>query len=455
MTLKFFIRERAKARAKAQLPVHVRLRDGMALDQWAATLLMVDPAIWDAKVQNLKTRMLLPAELRKQVGDELQAIKTFLEDNYYADTKNGNIQDSWLKSTIKRYYSLKGQAEKLSKERVQDFQRLYDEFINSKERAESKIAQYRVVERTILRYTEYVKVVQRKRSFTFNVKKVDKKLLDDLFDYIRNEYRYYDEYKAEIFAKFPDKQPPKPRGHNTMVDIKKKVRAFFNWCETAGYVDRSPFKDYHIEADNYGTPIYLTKEELHIVHHFDYSTNSALKPKDIDYLSTQRDIFVFQCNTGPRVSDLLRLKKENVIDGALEYIPTKTIADNARTVVVPLNKAAKAIVAKYKKTEGDKLLPFILPQDYNVVIRRILALAGITRRVTVLNPLSGREEQKRICDVGASHMARRTFVANLYKQVQDPNIVASLSGHVEGSRAFSRYREIDKDIKKQIVKLLD
>ena len=52
-------------------------------------------------------------------------------------------------------------------------------------------------------------------------------------------------------------------------------------------------------------------------------------------------------------------------------------------------------------------------------------------------------------------MARRTFVGNLYKQVLDPNIVASMSGHAEGSRAFGRYREIDKDIKTNVVNMLD
>ena len=52
-------------------------------------------------------------------------------------------------------------------------------------------------------------------------------------------------------------------------------------------------------------------------------------------------------------------------------------------------------------------------------------------------------------------MARRTFVGNLYKQVLDPNIVASMSVHAEGSRAFSRYREIDREIKTNAVNLLD
>ena len=52
-------------------------------------------------------------------------------------------------------------------------------------------------------------------------------------------------------------------------------------------------------------------------------------------------------------------------------------------------------------------------------------------------------------------MARRTFVGNLYKQVLDPNIVASMSGHAENSRAFSRYREIGKGSKTNAVNLLD
>ena len=58
--------------------------------------------------------------------------------------------------------------------------------------------------------------------------------------------------------------------------------------------------------------------------------------------------------------------------------------------------------------------------------------------VTYLNPLTEREERVPINTIVSSHMARRTFVGNLYKEVLDPNIVASMSGHAEGSRAFSR-----------------
>ena len=63
--------------------------------------------------------------------------------------------------------------------------------------------------------------------------------------------------------------------------------------------------------------------------------------------------------------------------------------------------------------------------------------------------------QKPICDIATSHTARKTFIGNLYKKVKDPNLVASLSGHTDGSRAFACYREIDNEMKRELVKLID
>lgn len=75
--------------------------------------------------------------------------------------------------------------------------------------------------------------------------------------------------------------------------------------------------------------------------------------------------------------------------------------------------------------------------------------------VTILNPTTGQEEQRPINEVASSHIARRTFVGNLYKKVKDPSLVGALSGHKDGSRAFARYREIDDDLKKELIGYLD
>jgi hypothetical protein len=52
-------------------------------------------------------------------------------------------------------------------------------------------------------------------------------------------------------------------------------------------------------------------------------------------------------------------------------------------------------------------------------------------------------------------MARRCFVGGLYKKVKDPHLIGALSGHVEGSKAFARYRDIDEEMRRETVELLE
>lgn len=74
--------------------------------------------------------------------------------------------------------------------------------------------------------------------------------------------------------------------------------------------------------------------------------------------------------------------------------------------------------------------------------------------VTVRNPVTGADEQKPINEIASSHMARRTFIGNLYKN-KDPELICSMTGHTKGSRSFTRYREIDEDIKIELVNLIN
>ena len=125
------------------------------------------------------------------------------------------------------------------------------------------------------------------------------------------------------------------------------------------------------------------------------------------------------------------------------------------TVRVPLNQTANEILDRYKDYEGKGLFPFTSQQQYNLDIKEMFKLADLKRIVTVLNPTTREEEKRPLYEIASSHLARRTFVGNLYKQVQDPNLIGKLSGHVEGSRAFARYRDIDEEMKQQLVSLLD
>lgn len=279
---------------------------------------------------------------------------------------------------------------------------------------------------------------------------------------LRNLRRYEDKKKATIyldtittdtlieFEKFMIQDLR--NSQNTASRRLKRLRSFIRWANGLNrdwpiepITHNNPFERFRIASELYGTPYYLTIEERNTLAEADLQ----------NHLATQRDIFVFQSLIGCRVSDLLTLTKHNVIDGAIEYIPAKTIGESARRVRVPLNGRAKAILDKHQDNPTGKLLPFISAVKYNKAIKDMIKAAGITRMVTIIDPTTRKETKRPIYEVASSHMARRTFIGNLYKQVKDPNLVGKLSGHAEGSRAFTRYRDIDEDMAKELVSMLE
>lgn len=109
-----------------------------------------------------------------------------------------------------------------------------------------------------------------------------------------------------------------------------KLRVFYLWAVRMGETTTNPFANYSIKEQIYGRPYFLTLEERDRVYNFPMPNNP--------FLAIQRDIFVFQCMIGCRVSDLYRLTRENINDGAIEYVPTKTKGDNQEYARVPLTK---------------------------------------------------------------------------------------------------------------------
>lgn len=359
-----------------------------------------------------------------------------------------------------------------------DFFGMMNLYLEKSDFSERRNKAYQVLIRQLCRYQLFVRMTDKKReSFSLNVATIDTETLEDFFDYFRNEKELSEE-NPKLFNKMLELYPveAKPihkgtlaeRGHNTFVKTMKMLKAFFVWCNENGITSNNPFKGVKIGTESYGTPFFLTIAERNAIADADLqelwdSLNDEDRKKVHDVahmgvkrLAIQRDIFVFQCLIGCRVSDLIRLTSENVVDDALQYIPTKTKSEKPNVVEVPLNERAKALAEKYKGVDSKgRLMPFITPQNYNDAIKGLLYLCSIKRNVTTINPTTGEEEQHPIWEVASSHMARRTFIGNLYKKVQDPNLIGSMSGHVEGSKAFVRYRDIDKDIKKNIISLID
>lgn len=456
MTIKFLIVTNSMPQ-DALMPIYVRLINSKYYDKKVKTKLIINQRLWDPKREMIKLRVLCNDKFRKHVNDEISNIRSYIFKMFEKEENPENLPSSWLSDCLNNYYNkiscsskskktfLKGNE--ASAKTSSDFFELYQKFQDRQNISDSRARQYKVLMSTLQRYQLYVRSTRPGMSgFHIDLNKIDYDFLSDFYTYMEKEYQYYEKF-PEIFSSLKKKVAPKPRSKNTMTDLFKKFRAFLNWCYIQEYTTNKPFAKFKLESETYGTPFYLTLEELKSVHHNTFP--------DDPVLNILKDIFVFQCCVGCRVGDLVKLKKTDIIDGNIEYIPHKTIRESGKTVIVPLNKMAREIVDKYFNILDSELLPFASPQRYNDAIKQILEKCEITRMVTVLDPLTRSEKKVPINTIATSHMARRTFIGNIYKKVKDPNLVSSLTGHTEGSKAFRRYRDIDTEMKRELVELLD
>lgn len=428
-------------------------------DLRARTSYFITREYWDNATQRLiipKYRLLddkaraMIAELSEQ-NATIEGIKENISQAFLeAGAGSRPLQGSWLTDTIRDYLFP-------DRDKPESLLDIFSHYIDLAEVAPIRRRNFKVALRTVKRF-----FIFRGMSLNTALESVNADTIRAYVDYLRKEHTYYAINKDEngkeetifldprfekAFKAVPESRLPQERGQNTINNFLIVLRTFHRWAVSNEYTTNNPFNQYEIPACIYGTPYYITIEERNRLYCHDFS--------DCPRLETQRDIFVFQCVVGCRVSDLKSLTKHSVIDGAIEYIPRKTKEGKPVTVRVPLNSVARSILEKFKDIPGLKLLPCISDQKYNDAIKEIFKEAGLTRLVTILNPTTREEEKRPLNEVASSHLARRCFIGNLYKQVKDPNLIGKLSGHAEGSQAFARYRDIDEEMRKELVTMLE
>ena len=447
--------------------IHVRFYHGK-FDVRAKTNLYVQPEYWDAEKQTVKipnTRSNTPE--KQQLIMQLSTLKANLEalskdirEAFIADGGGKRVLSvDWLTDfIINRTFGPETTAAREEEEKEEDknnpqkeFFDTFEHFVSIQKISLSRVRHYNVIIRALKRFAIY-----GAQEVSFATLSSD--MLRKFSKFLENEHKFVVEGKdgkprikdplyKMAYKSVPECRFPKQRGQNSIIGTMSRLHTFVRWSIKRGYLNRDPYDDYVIGTAIYGTPFYLTKEERNQLYQAKFPDNPGL--------DVQRDIFVFQCFIGCRVGDLMKMTKANVINGAIEYVPRKTKEGRPYTVRVPLSPTALEILERYKDQPDGRLLPFICEQDYNRDIKKMIKLAGIDRVVTTLNTITREEEKHPIWEVASSHMARRVLVGNLYKEVKDPNLIAKISGHVENSRAFSRYRDIDEEMAKEVILKLE
>lgn len=453
------------------------------------TSIHIEPELWSEKTHDLrqitKATKLPPATLRKirMYGAEIDKLEEKIlyiigEFPDLCGTKvateclkeDGSAEKYWLelalecvadidsselsKEFIEKAVSCRLKIAQKEKKEIVSIYELGQQFLAERNLCQRRVDGYNVVFRVMCRY-EIFRTQLTGIEWKWDLDAVTSEDMKDFMDYIRNEKDYSEKYK-KVFAFSTSLYPVecglkhraakmKPRGENYISCMQKKIKAFWHWMQANGITSNYPFNGVVMSQAVFGTPYYLNIDERNLVAEYDFSEKPCL--------ALQRDIFIFQCLIGCRVGDLYALTSANIVNGVLVYTPHKTKDDSEPvTARVPLSERALSLLNKYKGVDQKgRLFPFISLSGYNDAIKEVLKVCGIKRMVNVRNPTTGENEMRPICDVATSHMARRTFVGNAYKQVKDQNIVSKMSGHAEGSRAFSRYREIDDDTLAEVI----
>ena len=174
--------------------------------------------------------------------------------------------------------------------------------------------------------------------------------------------------------------------------------------------------------------IYLTEEEINKIH------SLKLPYKE----EVARDIFILQCWTGQRFSDIKSLNKGIVKETSngkvLEIVQQK----KTHRVTIPLFPIALEILEKYKFN-----LPEISENTMLRYLKKIGFKAVLTDQHIVTEDRGGSitNTTKQHWELIGTHTARRSYISNMLKRGYDSHLLMKITGHTT-EEAFKRYVKV-------------
>jgi integrase len=202
---------------------------------------------------------------------------------------------------------------------------------------------------------------------------------------------------------------------NTVRKHIKELKVFGKWLYNKEVIKYDFSRDWKKPAEPETTHVYLNDSELDKI-------KNKFMPADVDRFRT---LFLVQCYTGLRVSDLLNLKREHIRNKRIIMTQKKTESP----VIIPLaDKVWFHLERWFSILETDFK---VHEQEYNVNIKHICELAGINSPVELVKETLKGETKKSVPKFKAitSHTARRTAITNLYLKDCPKAVLMTISGH--------------------------
>ncbi len=248
----------------------------------------------------------------------------------------------------------------------------------------------------------------------------------------------FEKFNEEYISSYQKFLEDKDHKNSTISKELAALKWFLKWAKRKGYNKFSEFELFKPKIKNIQKKIiFLNQSELKKLREFEI-------PEENKNLEKIRDIFLFQCFTGLRYSDVFNLKKANIRENYIEVTTLKT----SENLIIELNKLSKNILERYKDIEGEKALPVISNQKMNDYLKELAELAGINDLVTTTY-YKGNVRFEEITPKYAllgTHAGRRTFVCNALSLGIPPNVVMKWTGHSD-YKSMKPYIDIADEIK--------
>ena len=218
------------------------------------------------------------------------------------------------------------------------------------------------------------------------------------------------------------------------------LKWFLRWAFKKGVHQNNAYDSYKPKFKSTQKKIiFLTWDELNRLREFKIPSNKQA-------LERVRDVFLFQCFTGLRYSDVFNLRRSDIKGDHIEVTTIKT----SDSLIIELNNHSKAILDKYKDVafEDDKVLPVITNQKMNDYLKELAEMAGIDEPIRQTY-YKGNERIDEITPKYAllgTHAGRRTFICNALALGIPPQVVMKWTGHSD-YKAMKPYIDIADDIK--------
>lgn len=234
-----------------------------------------------------------------------------------------------------------------------------------------------------------------------------------------------------------------PKGRNlsdaSAENVLRRMRTVLIWARNQGYGGDADLSVYRHKVRRQ-SKVTLTQDELKLLASLTFNNGE-------EHLKRARDLFLFQCVTGLRYSDVQRIGDVDPL--ASEFLhPTKK---TGKTVRIPIFSMTRQLLRAYPQG-----LPRLSNQKLNENIKRVCKAAGLSRVVVSVRAQGGKEihEKRPLHELVASHTGRRQFVTIARMNHVPDAVIREITGH-ENLDEIGTYFQMQWQSTKPILDPLD